>query len=123
MKALMTALFITTFLAGSAEAQRPDVCDVPGYLLFGESHLNRVTAAVKEKNQLDIAIIGTGSSTLGGPEGKAYPARLEAALKARLPNVTVRVTVHAAPRQTAAAMREEIKKILEEQKPTLLVWQ
>ncbi len=74
MKALFAALFITTLLAGSAAAQRPDVCDVPGYLLFGESALNRVAAAVKEKQQLDIAIIGTGSSTLGR-SGRAKPIR------------------------------------------------
>jgi lysophospholipase L1-like esterase len=123
MKALLAALFLTTLLVGGAAAQGPDACDVPGYLLFGESALNRVSAAVKEKQQLDIAIIGTGSSTLAGPEGKAYPARLEAALKARLPDVTVRVTTYAAPRQTAAMMSEEIKKIVQDQRPTLIVWQ
>ncbi len=123
MKALMGALFIIFLLTGGAAAQRPDVCDVPGYLLFGENELNVVTRSVKDKQQLDIAIIGTASSTLGGPEGKAYPARLEAALKARLPNVAVRVTTHAAARQTAANMWEELKKIQREQKPALIVWQ
>ena len=123
MKALVSALFITMTLTGGATAQRPDLCDVPGYLLFGESNLNRVTAAVKENRPLDIAIIGTGSSTLGGPEGKAYPARLEAALKSQLPNVTVHVTTHAAPRQTASDMWPEIKKILLNQRPILMVWQ
>jgi hypothetical protein len=123
MKALVVALFIIPLLAGGAAAQRPDACDVPGYLLFGEHDLPRVTQAVKEKQQLDIVIIGTGSSTLAGPEGKAYPARLEAVLKARLPSVAVSVTVHAAPQQTASNMREEIKKIIREQKPALIVWQ
>ena len=123
MKALVVALFVIPLLAGGATAQRPDACDVPGYLLFGENDLPRVTQAVKEKQQLDIAIIGTGSSTLAGPEGKAYPARLEAILKARLPSVAVSVTVHAAPQQTASNMREEIKKIVREQKPALIVWQ
>lgn len=123
MKAPAVALFITFLLAGGAAAQHPDACDVPGDLLFDENDLNHVATAVKEKQQLDIAIIGTGSSTLGGPEGKAYPARLEAALKARLPNIAVHVTVHAAPRQTAAKMWEDLKRIVSEQKPALLVWQ
>jgi hypothetical protein len=123
MKALVAALFIIHLLAGGAAAQRPDGCDVPGYLLFGESELARVTKAVKDKQQLDIAIIGTGSSTLAGPEGKAYPERLEAALKARLPNVAIHVTTHAAVRQTAANMWDEVKKIVREQKPALIVWQ
>jgi lysophospholipase L1-like esterase len=123
MKALFSALFILCLLAGSAAAQRRDSCDVPGYLLFGESELSEVAKSVKERQQLDIAIIGSGSSTLGGPEGKAYPARLEAALKARLPQVNVTVTIHAAPRQTAADMREQIKQIVREQRPALIVWQ
>jgi lysophospholipase L1-like esterase len=123
MKALVVALFVTYLLAGGAAAQRSDACDVPGYLLFGENELTRVTQAVKEKQQLDITIIGTGSSTLAGPEGKAYPAQLEAALKARLPNVEVHVSTYAAVRQTAANMWDDLKKILREQKPALIVWQ
>jgi hypothetical protein len=123
MKALTVALFIIHLFAGGAMAQRPDVCDVPGYLLFGESQLNNVTQAVKQKQQLQIAIIGTGSSTLGGPEGKAYPARLEAALKARLPNIDVRVTTHAAMRQTADNMLTDLKELVRAQKPDLIVWQ
>jgi lysophospholipase L1-like esterase len=125
MKALLAALFIGNLIVGSAFAQRPDVCDVPGYLLFGDSELRRVAKSVKEKQRLDIAIIGTGSSTLAGPDGnlRAYPARMEAALKARLPNVEIKVTTHAAARQTAANMSEELKKIVTEEKPALIVWQ
>ena len=123
MRAPISALLILLLLTGAAAAQRRDSCDVPGYLLFGESDLTGVTQAVKEKRQLDIAIIGTGSSTLGGPEGKAFPARLEAVLKERLPDIEVKVTAHAALRQTAAMMWQEVKKILNEQKPTLIVWQ
>ena len=123
MRAPISALVILLSLTGGAVAQRADACAVPGYLLFGESDLTAVTQAVKEKRQLDIAIIGTGSSTLSGPEGKAFPARLEAVLKERLPNVEVRVAAYAALRQTAAMMWQEVKKILHEQKPTLIVWQ
>jgi lysophospholipase L1-like esterase len=123
MRALIYALLMVGLLVDAAAAQRPDICDVPGYLLFGESELPAVSAAVKDKRQLTIAILGSGSSTLAGPEGKAYPARLEAALAGRLPQVTVRVAVYAAPRRTAAAMAEEIDKLLQERKPDLVVWQ
>jgi len=106
-------------------AQRPDLCDVPGYLLFGESELPRVTAAVKEKQRLDIAIFGTGSSTIPGPDGslRAFPARLEETLARRLQNVTVKVSAHAKPRQTADKMSEDMEKVLGEEKPALVVWQ
>ena len=123
MKALLAALFITYLLTGGAAAQRADSCDVPQYLLFGDNELPAVTRAVKERQKLNIAIIGTGSSTLAGPEGKAYPARLEAVLKTRLPNVEVSVYTHAAVRQSAADMWQEVKKILHDQKPDLIVWQ
>lgn len=125
MKALLAALFIGNLIVSSASAQRPDVCDVPGYLLFGESELKRVAKAVKDQQRLNIAIIGTGSSTLAGPDGnlRAYPARLEAALKARLPNAEITVTTHAAAQQTAAKMSEELKKIVAEEKLALIVWQ
>jgi lysophospholipase L1-like esterase len=123
MRALTAALFILCLLAGSAAAQRRDSCDVPGYLLFGESERPQVDKAVRERQQLDIVIIGSRSSTLGGPEGRAYPARLEAALKARLPEVNVKVTTHAASQKTAADMREQIKQTVKEQRPDLIVWQ
>jgi hypothetical protein len=125
MKALFTALFVGGLLASPAAAQRADVCDVPGYLLFGESELSRVAATIKERQHLEIAIIGSGSSTLAGPDGnlRAYPARLEAALIRRLPNVAVKVTTHATGRQTARNMSTELEKILIDAKPALVVWQ
>lgn len=125
MRALVAALFIFNLAASGAHAQRPDRCDVPGYLLFGDNELKRVAKAVKENQRLHIAIVGTGSSTLGGPEGnqRAYPAILEAALKSRLPNVEVKVSTHAAPRQTAANMASELNKIVATEKPDLIVWQ
>jgi hypothetical protein len=125
MRVLVAALFIFNLLMGSAFAQRPDRCEVPGYLLFGDSELKHVSKAVKDKHQLNIVIMGTGSSTLAGPDGnlRAYPARLEAALKSRLPNVDTKVSTHAAARQTAASMAVELTKILTEEKPTLIVWQ
>ena len=123
MKALVSALFVLLLLTGGALAQRPDKCDVPGYLLFGEHELGHVNMAVKDRRRLEIVIIGSGSSTLAGPEGKAYPRQMEAALKARLPDVTVNVAVHAAPRHTAADMVDELKKIVREQRPDLVIWQ
>jgi lysophospholipase L1-like esterase len=129
MKTLILVIALTVaLLTGSARAIEPDVCEVPGYLLFGESELKRVAAAVKERKRLEIAVIGTGSSILPGSGVTAYPARLEAALRARLPGVTVNVTSLAKPRQTAAEMVKNIKKLLSDLvisdvKPDLIIWQ
>jgi len=124
MKTLMVVIALAAaLLSGPARAIEPNVCEVPGYLLFGESELKRVAAAVKERRRLEIAVIGTASSILPGSGVTAYPARLEAALRARLPGVTVNVTSLAKPRQSAGEMVQNIKKLLSDLKPDLIIWQ
>lgn len=113
-------------LCGAAARGEPaDVCAVPGYLLFGDSLLNRVNAAVTKEKTLKIVALGGASSTLPGPDGPsfAYPARLEAALERRLPGVKVTVTVETKSRQSAEEMAESIGKLLLDHKPSLVVWQ
>jgi hypothetical protein len=125
MKALIVALLAGGLYVTLAAAQPADSCDVPGYLLFGDSTLNHVAEVVKGQRRLDITIIGTGSSVLPGPEGTlhAYPARLEATLTRRLPGVVVKVTAHAQARRTTEQMSDELEKILGDEKPDLVVWQ
>jgi hypothetical protein len=105
-----------------ASGEPADVCAVPGYLLFGDSLLNRVNAAVTKDKELKIVALGGTSSTLPGPDGPnfAYPARLEAALARRLPGVKVSVVILPKPRQTAEEMAESIEKLLLDQKPSLV---
>ena len=69
-----------------ARGEPADLCAVPGYLLFGDSQLDRVNAEVKKDKTLRVVALGGTSSTLPGPDGAtfAYPARLEAALTRRL---------------------------------------
>ena len=111
--------------SAAVRGEPADPCAVPGYLLFGDSQLDRVNAAVKKDKALRIVALGGTSSTLPGPDGAsfAYPARLEAALTRRLPGVKVTVTALTKPRQTAAEMAESIDKFLLDQKPSLVVWQ
>ena len=63
---------------------------------------------------LKIVVAGTGSSTLPGANGPAaaYPARLEAALQKKLPDVKVKVISLAKSRQTAADMAAAFPKVL-----------
>lgn len=111
-------------VAQASAQPHPADCSVPNYLLFGDSPLERVAAAASKDKTLKIAIIGTTSSTLPGPEGaaSAYPARLEAALKRRLPKVEISSVTYTKPRQSAAEMAESLGKLLDE-KPTLVIWQ
>jgi hypothetical protein len=109
----------------SAHAQAADACAVPGYLLFGDSLLQRVTAVVAKEKTLRIVVLGGASSTLPGSDGTqfAYPARLGVALKQLLPTVAVTVTADIKTRQSAEETTEQMDKLLLDQKPNLVVWQ
>jgi hypothetical protein len=132
---LVVAVFAASTLAGAslaaafggaARADPPaEECDVPQSLIESDIELPHVTEAVKTKHRLDITVIGSGSSSINGPEGAhfAYPARLEDDLKHALAGVDVKVTAHVQPRETTAAMVEELGKILSSDKPSLVVWQ
>jgi hypothetical protein len=100
-------------------------CEVPAYLTATDSAIGRVTERVKAGRSLDILVIGSGSSTLNGPEGAAaaYPARLQAYLAQRLPGVTVNVTTDLHPRQTAEEVAEVLDKMAADRKPVLVIWQ
>ncbi len=108
-----------------ARAEPATPCDVPSYLLFGDTALDRAHAAVAKEKALRIVALGGTSSTLPGPDGAsfAYPARLEAALTQRLPGVKVTVAAITRPRQTAAQMADSIGQLLLDHKPSLVVWQ
>jgi lysophospholipase L1-like esterase len=110
---------------GIAFAAEPQTCEIPSYLLFGNNDLKRVAAAVKEDRRLTVAVVGTGSSALAGPDGprSAYPARLEAVLKQRLPAVAVKVVTLVRSRQTAEDLAKGMAKLLVDEKPDLVIWQ
>jgi hypothetical protein len=114
MRAHIAIVVAATLLGGRALAVDPPSCAVPDNLLFVDSSLNRVTAAVSKERRLTIAVLGTGSSTLTGAEGpsQAYPARLGEALGQKLSNVMVRVATQTKAGQTAEMMRRSMKDLL-----------
>jgi lysophospholipase L1-like esterase len=118
--AVAAALYL---LAGAASAAEP--CDVPGYLLFGSNELKHVAEAVQKQHKLTIAVVGTGSSILAGPDGprSAYPARLEAVLKQKLPGIDVKVVSLVRTRMTTEDLAKGMEKMLTDEKPDLVIWQ
>ena len=125
MRTLIAVVLVASALTGRALAVDPPSCAVPDNLLFLDNSLNRVTTAVGKQRQLTIAVFGTGSSTLAGSEGPslAYPARLEAALNQKLSNVMVRVAIRTRNGQTADIMQRNMKELLVDEKPNLVIWQ
>jgi lysophospholipase L1-like esterase len=124
MKTAIAAALAALWLVGPALAA-PYSCEIPGYLLFGTNELKKVGEAVRKDRKLTVAVVGTGSSILAGPDGprSAYPARLEAALARRLPGVAVKVVTLVRSRQTAEDLAGGMAKLLIDEKPDLVIWQ
>ncbi len=122
---LLVAVLALALMSGAAAAAPADECDVPGSLIAGEGDLTRVMNEIKDRHRLDISVVGTGSSALAGPDGArfAYPARLEEALRGRLPGNDIKVTARVQLRRTTADMAADLDKILTDDKPALVVWQ
>ena len=102
---------------------RPQSCEVPAYLLTTESPLPKVADAVKSGHPLDILVVGSRSSTINTSEASAYPARLQAALKEKLPLTAINVSVEIQSKKTAEEVAASLVKLVEDKKPTLVVWQ
>lgn len=112
--------------SGAVPADARQRCDVPADLLSpGDSVLDKVATAVKSQRKLDVLVVGSGSSGLAGPDGAsfAYPARLEANLREKLPGVIVTVTTNLQPKRTAEEVAENLAAFAAERKPGLVVWQ
>ena len=98
-------------------------CDVPPYLLATESALPKVADAIKNGRPLDILVVGSRSSTINTSDGSAYPGRLQAMLKEKLPSVAVNVSVELQIKKTAEEVAAGLVKLVEAKKPTLVIWQ
>ena len=125
MKTPIAAIFAATLTYGAALAAERQACEIPGYLLFGTNELKHVAEVAKNDHRLTIAVIGTGSSALAGPDGpkSAYPARLEAALQQRLPSVAVKVVTLVRTRLSTEDLAKGMGKLLIDEKPDLVIWQ
>jgi hypothetical protein len=120
---LRLTLLAGVMASGSAWAADAPHCDVPAYLLATESSLGKVAEALKPGQKLDILVVGSRSSTINAAEGTAYPGRLQSILREKLPAATVNVTVELQPKKTAEEVAAGLGKLVEERKPTLVIWQ
>jgi hypothetical protein len=117
----MLAGFLTVASARAEDA--PTSCEVSAYLLSSESALPKVAAAVKESRALEILVIGSRSSTINTSEASAYPARLQAALREKLPSLAVNVSIEIQVKKTAEEAANGFVKLMEAKRPTLVIWQ
>lgn len=117
----LLAGFLTAGLAHAEDPAQP--CDVPAYLLSTDSSLPKVAEAVKNGQPLDILVVGSRSSTIATSEASAYPGRLQAALKEKLPGVTINLSLELQNGKTAEEVNAGLVKLVEAKRPTLVIWQ
>jgi hypothetical protein len=112
--------------APEAQAAAPaphQPCDVPDYLLATDGVLPKVEEAIKSRHALDVLLIGSRSSTISSAETNAYPARFQAVLKERFPELQVNLSVELLPKKTSEEVDSDLVKLLEDKKPNLVIWQ
>src|SRR6267154_475293 len=126
---VILGLILLAGLLAAAPARAEDApqsCEVPAHLLTSESALPKVADAVKSGHPLDILVVGSRSSTINmsnTSDASAYPGRLQAVLKEKLPSVAVNVSVEIQVKKTAEEVSSSLAKLLEAKKPILVIWQ
>ena len=105
-------------------SEMPTQCNVPRALYFDDTALPK---SAKKLAQGTLSIVALGSSsTLGvGASSReaAWPARLEAELRRRLPQADIAVANRGKPRDPAAAMVKRMAADALAAKPDLVIWE
>ena len=109
--------------AGARAEDAAQSCEVPDYLLTSDSTLPKVADAIKAGRSLDILVDGSRSSTIPTAEASAFPGRLQAILREKMPSLTVNVSVELENKKTAEEVAAGLGKLMEAKKPTLVIWQ
>ena len=109
--------------AEDAPQASPQACEVPAYLLGTDGVLPKVTDAVKSGRPLTILVVGSRSSTITASADSAYPAKLQAALKEKLPSIPINLSVELQTGKTAEETDPFLVKLVEAKSPTLVIWQ
>jgi acyl-CoA thioesterase-1 len=111
-------------LSGGA-GDMPESCRVPRAVFVDESKLPLAAKKVMESRRLVVVAIGS-SSTQGlgasGPQA-AWPARFEADIRRRLPDLTVEVHNRAKARESAEQMLKRLRTDVLALRPDLVIWE
>jgi hypothetical protein len=129
--AILSVSLLAGFLAAvPARADDPPAvptCEVPDYLLSGDTALPKVAEVIKAGGPLNILLVGSRSSTINVPanvsDAVAYPGQMQAALKEKLPAIEVNLSVEIQAKKTAEEVAAGLSKLVESKKPTLVIWQ
>ena len=118
-----------TLLAGlltAAPARAEDApasCEVPAYLLQAKARFPRSRTPSKAAIRWIFWWWAAGRRPSTPSEASAYPGRLQAVLREKLPSVAVNVSVELQAKKTAEEVAAGLAKLMEGKKPTLVIWQ
>jgi hypothetical protein len=123
--ALRVALQLLLLVGHAPLAAASPDCAVPAELIEDDPRLPETKARLEAKRPLTIVALGGGSTagTAVGTTEKAWPARLEAAMRQRWPGVPVSVLNKGVPRQTTQEMIERLGIDVFAEKPALVIWE
>lgn len=114
----------TPGLTGGA-GDMPDSCRVPRAVFVDESKLPLAAKKAMESKRLVVVAIGSSSTQGMGASGpdSAWPARFEADLKRRLPNLIIEVHNRAKARESADQMVKRLRADVLALRPDLVIWE
>jgi len=119
----LLALGLLLALAGPARAEQGPGCGTPAEWLEATA-LNATASGILTGR---LRVLAVGSASVTGPgvsaPAAAWPARLEALLRERRPDLEIRFTVLGGRGSTAADQWRLIEAALAEQPPDLVIWQ
>ena len=125
---LASALLLSALLISiPAGAQDADVktasrCVVPTESLAAPAPLPHVAAALKQRDKLNILIIGSPVGVGRGPR-KSYPVALESLLERAIAGVDVVILNRPVSGETVATSAERMRTEVALARPDLLIWQ
>jgi acyl-CoA thioesterase I len=129
--ALLNLAAVLALIAGSAvagDAPTPSassICAAPPELTALEPALSRVAARVAQRQPLTIVAVGSSSTQGVGASapGLTYPSRLEAELKERFPDISIRVLNRGKGGEDAAEELARLDRDVLAEHPDLVIWQ
>jgi lysophospholipase L1-like esterase len=124
--ALAAALVVPSFgLPAPAAAQGGPTCTAPAELTQFNRTLPRLAERLATGGPVTIVAIGSSSTAGAGASSAAasYPARLEAALRAKYPGVAINVLNRGVNGEEVRDMLARLDRSVLAEKPDLVLWQ
>jgi lysophospholipase L1-like esterase len=129
LPAALLALLFLPMVPPAGQAAAPDCPPVPVQVLSLPAWHAAVRGAgdtaVLETHPLTVVALGSSSTAGAGASGPeaTYPARLEAALLAALPDAPLRVVNRGVNGEDAAQMAARLEQDVLAERPALVIWQ